>query len=177
MNVYMYIYIYIYSTALSYHPGCYHPGWRLMRLGYRTCFHTLYDEKKKYIYIYIYIVHMMWPCVSLRFVNSDISVDRLEQESLNRFELMIALYWDLNITVTSQNPQQCLSITTEMFVLRHDVRITSPYWRYAIFLFLLSYLANPNKYHSLFCLFSLVFFFFQVKKKKRKEKKKVKGKR
>ena len=23
-----------------------------MRLGYRTCFHTLYDEKKKYIYIY-----------------------------------------------------------------------------------------------------------------------------
>ena len=26
---------------------CYHPGWRLMRLGYRTCFHTLYDENKK----------------------------------------------------------------------------------------------------------------------------------
>ena len=26
---------------------CYHPGWRLMRLGYRMCFHTLYDEKKK----------------------------------------------------------------------------------------------------------------------------------
>ena len=25
---------------------CYHPGWRLMWLGYRTCFHTLYDEKK-----------------------------------------------------------------------------------------------------------------------------------
>ena len=26
-----------------------------MRLGYRTCFHTLYDEKKNiYIYIYIY---------------------------------------------------------------------------------------------------------------------------
>ena len=25
---------------------CYHPGWRLMRLGYRTCLHT-YDEKKK----------------------------------------------------------------------------------------------------------------------------------
>ena len=28
-------------------------SWRLMRLGYRTCFHTLYDEnlkkKKKYI--------------------------------------------------------------------------------------------------------------------------------
>ena len=34
---------------------CYQPGWRLMRLGYRTCFHTLYDEnknklKKKKIY-------------------------------------------------------------------------------------------------------------------------------
>ena len=28
---------------------CYHPGWRLMRLGYRTCFHTLYDKKKKYM--------------------------------------------------------------------------------------------------------------------------------
>ena len=25
----------------------YHPDWWLMRLGYRTCFHTLYDEKKK----------------------------------------------------------------------------------------------------------------------------------
>ena len=25
---------------------CYLPGWRLMRLGYRTCFHTLYYEKK-----------------------------------------------------------------------------------------------------------------------------------
>ena len=24
---------------------CYHPGWRLMRTGYHTCFHTLYDEK------------------------------------------------------------------------------------------------------------------------------------
>ena len=23
-----------------------HPGWRLMRLGYRTCFYTLYEEKK-----------------------------------------------------------------------------------------------------------------------------------
>ena len=22
------------------------PGWQLMRTGYRTCFHTLYDEKK-----------------------------------------------------------------------------------------------------------------------------------
>ena len=33
---------------------CYHPGWRLMRLGYRTCFHMLYDEKKK-IYIIKFI--------------------------------------------------------------------------------------------------------------------------
>ena len=23
------------------------PGWWLMRTGYRMCFHTLYDEKKK----------------------------------------------------------------------------------------------------------------------------------
>ena len=43
-----------------------HPGWRLMRLGYCTYFHTLYDEKKKkkkkiythtYTYIYIYILY------------------------------------------------------------------------------------------------------------------------
>ena len=33
------IYIYIELPKL-----CYHPRWRLMRLGYRTCFHTLYDE-------------------------------------------------------------------------------------------------------------------------------------
>ena len=29
---------------------CYHPGWRLMKAGYRTFFHTLYDEKNIYIY-------------------------------------------------------------------------------------------------------------------------------
>ena len=40
----MYIYIYIY-IRLELPKLCYHPGWRLMRLGYRTCFHTLYDEK------------------------------------------------------------------------------------------------------------------------------------
>ena len=33
-------------TRLELPKLCYHPGWRLMRLGYRTCFHTLYDEKK-----------------------------------------------------------------------------------------------------------------------------------
>ena len=43
-----------YPSLISRHPHSYHPGWRLMRLGYRTCFHTLYDENI-YIYIYIYI--------------------------------------------------------------------------------------------------------------------------
>ena len=46
---------------------CYHSGWWLMRLGYRTCFHMLYDEKKKYIYIllsrYIYIYIYIYVCV------------------------------------------------------------------------------------------------------------------
>ena len=57
----MCIYDNIVSVAQGYR-NCYHPGWRLMRLGCRTCFHTLYDEKKYihvcvciYIYIYIYI--------------------------------------------------------------------------------------------------------------------------
>ena len=36
------------ATALSYRNCVITPGWRLMRAGYRTCFHTLYD-----IYIYI----------------------------------------------------------------------------------------------------------------------------
>ena len=35
---------------------CYHPGWRLMRLGYRTCFHTFYDEKKLDIVLILYIL-------------------------------------------------------------------------------------------------------------------------
>ena len=42
------------------------PGWRLMRLGYRTYFHTLYDEKKKNIYIYIYTgvyIYLLWACL------------------------------------------------------------------------------------------------------------------
>ena len=43
--------VYIYTELLKL---CYHPGWRLMRLGYRTCFHTLYDEN---IYIYIYYTY------------------------------------------------------------------------------------------------------------------------
>ena len=33
------------STALSYWNCVITPGWLLMRVGYRTCFHTLYDEK------------------------------------------------------------------------------------------------------------------------------------
>ena len=33
------------STALSYRNYVITPGWRLMRAGYRTCIHPLYDEK------------------------------------------------------------------------------------------------------------------------------------
>ena len=48
---------------------CYHPGWRLMRLGYRTCFHTLYDEKKKnkkniyilYVCVYVSVLQTQIP--------------------------------------------------------------------------------------------------------------------
>ena len=42
----VYIYIYIYIRENSTYIYIYHPGWRLMRAGYRTCFHTMYDEKK-----------------------------------------------------------------------------------------------------------------------------------
>ena len=35
------------STALSYRNCVITPGWRLMRTWYRTCFHALYEEKKK----------------------------------------------------------------------------------------------------------------------------------
>ena len=42
--------IWHFGTHLELPKLCYHPGWRLMRTDYRTCFHTLYDE---YIYIYI----------------------------------------------------------------------------------------------------------------------------
>ena len=34
------------STAFSYQNCVITPGWQLMKAGYRTCFHTLYDEKK-----------------------------------------------------------------------------------------------------------------------------------
>ena len=52
-NTHTHTHIYIYICVCV--CVCYHPGWRLMRLGYRTCFHTLYDENS-YIYIYIYIL-------------------------------------------------------------------------------------------------------------------------
>ena len=32
------------QTQITLMILCYHPVWRLMRLGYRMCFHTLYDE-------------------------------------------------------------------------------------------------------------------------------------
>ena len=35
------------STALSYRNCVITPGWRLMRTWYRTCFHTLGDEKNR----------------------------------------------------------------------------------------------------------------------------------
>ena len=41
------------STALSYRNCVITPGWRLIRAGYRICFHTFNDEN---IYIYIYIL-------------------------------------------------------------------------------------------------------------------------
>ena len=41
---YIYIYIYIYIKR-RYRNCVITPGWRLMRIWYRTFFHTLYDEK------------------------------------------------------------------------------------------------------------------------------------
>ena len=67
-GVYIYIYIYFFkypvrwqkllgnarsgSTALSCRNCVITPGWRLMRIGYRMCFRTLYDEKKGYTDIF-----------------------------------------------------------------------------------------------------------------------------
>ena len=45
----IYIFFSSYNIATLSYWNCYHPGWRLMRAGYHTCFHTLYDEKKKSI--------------------------------------------------------------------------------------------------------------------------------
>ena len=51
-------------SALSYGDCVINPGWRLMRIGCRTCFHTLYDEKEyTYIYIYIYLFICVCVCV------------------------------------------------------------------------------------------------------------------
>ena len=81
-HIYIYIYIYVCvcvcilinpvrwhkllgsgSTALSYQNCVITPGWRLMRAGYRTCFHTLYNETifihtciYEQIYIHIFIL-------------------------------------------------------------------------------------------------------------------------
>ena len=49
------------STALSYRNCVITPGWQLMSAGYRTCFHTLYDEKKLHkVYDYIIIYDMIY---------------------------------------------------------------------------------------------------------------------
>ena len=48
------------STRLELPKLCYHPGWRLMRLGYRTCFHTLYDEKYIYNPMKVCLKPLVW---------------------------------------------------------------------------------------------------------------------
>ena len=81
--IYIYIYIYIYiklinflyiyiiiiiiiniiSATLSYQNCVITPGCRLMRTGYCTCFHTLYEEK--YIYIYIKLINFWYMYILL----------------------------------------------------------------------------------------------------------------
>ena len=46
-----YIYIYIYMYRLELPKLCYHPGWRLMRLGITRAFTCCMMKKKIYIYI------------------------------------------------------------------------------------------------------------------------------
>ena len=43
------------STTLSYWNCVFNPGWWLMKAVYNTCFHMLYDEKKKSFKNNIYI--------------------------------------------------------------------------------------------------------------------------
>ena len=57
--IYIYIYIYNFFKYPVKWQKCYHPGWQLTRTEYRTCFHTLSDEKKKYIYIYTILLNTL----------------------------------------------------------------------------------------------------------------------
>ena len=62
--IYVYIYIYIYIYSIIYLRVII-PGERLMRTLYRTCFHTLYDEKKFVLLIYVgSIIHV---CVYIHY--------------------------------------------------------------------------------------------------------------
>ena len=54
--------IMLYSSSLEL-PKLYHPGWRLMRTEYRTCFHTLYNENNSR-YWWFFLSMNQIPCTS-----------------------------------------------------------------------------------------------------------------
>ena len=72
---------------------CYHPGWQLMRAGYRTCYHTLYDEKKNW--------------------KSDLSY-RIKQDFFKAVTVSIPLYGCTIWTLTKRTEQKLVGNYTRI---------------------------------------------------------------
>ena len=87
MYIYIHIYIYIYIER-EREGVSNHPGWRLMRLGYRTCFHTLYEEKK----IYTYIERGCLFGVMVKTLDCRLVVSEFELHSLNYIPFQTASF-------------------------------------------------------------------------------------
>ena len=59
------------------HRCIYHSGWRLMRTGYRTCFHT-YDEKNMYVLVCMCceVKGIAWLILKFRHILIDDKIER-----------------------------------------------------------------------------------------------------
>ena len=79
---------------------CSHPGWWLMRAGYHTCFHALYDENKNKIYIYT---------IPLRWDLSDTSPCQSEAQGC----FMVGVAYELRLMCSREKnscPHQAINI-------------------------------------------------------------------
>ena len=95
---------------------CYLTGWQLMRAWYRTCFHTLYDEKKTYIYIYIYMVR----CVNchLNFAKMKITIYYINQNYMK-------ISWNTINKIYSKKSQLASIIESKLQNLLRDFQTFS----------------------------------------------------
>ena len=82
---------------------CYHPGWRLMRLGYRTCFHTLYDENfyavssRGWLFLHAYVknaIKIHFPLQKNLGNNNNRQVLHNELVTFKVFSIMIWEAWN-----------------------------------------------------------------------------------